>query len=242
MTKPSESGKIKELSQLLKESKNTFVLTGAGMSTESGIPDFRSPSGWWKNIDPLTVATVEALENQYELFHEFYCCRVKALASCKPHEGHFVLAHWQEKGLLQRVATQNVDGFHAEAGNMNVDELHGSIRTYRCHSCATEATKDQFFAKESCEFCGGNFRPNVVLFGEMLPESAWNHALSNIKRADLVIVIGTSLQVYPVSQLPTMTHGKTVYINQDVSEHQLFFDLSIEGSAKETLVGVNKLV
>nr|WP_238458102.1 NAD-dependent deacylase [Alkalihalobacterium alkalinitrilicum] len=231
-----------ELFYALTKSKHTVVLTGAGMSVESGIPDFRSPSGWWKNIDPLTVATVEALEENYDLFYEFYSVRINTLKGCEPHEGYRILAKWERSDLIHEVATQNVDGFHFKALSNHVDELHGSILTYRCHQCENEASRDQFLNKESCNFCNGKLRPNVVLFGEALLEKAWNNALNHIQQADLVIVIGTSLQVYPVSQLPKMTNGKTVYINKEVSEFQSLFDVKIEGSARDTLIAVDQLI
>jgi len=238
--KTSGTGKLAEM---LGRSKHTVVLTGAGMSVESGIPDFRSPSGWWRNIDPLTVATIEALETNYELFHQFYTARIKGLDSCLPHEGHHILATWEERGLVQRVATQNVDGLHLRAGTRHIDELHGSIHTFRCHHCQSIATKEQFLNKTSCNTCQSNFiRPNVVLFGETLPQEAWTNALHHIQQAQLVVVIGTSLQVYPVSQLPSMTRGQTVYLNKEVSGNHREFDFVIEGSAKEMLKEVNKVI
>ncbi|WP_328703099.1 NAD-dependent deacylase [Alkalihalobacterium elongatum] len=239
---PTITDEIFELYEALYASIHTVVLTGAGMSVESGIPDFRSKSGWWKNIDPLTVATVEALEENYDLFHEFYTVRLKTLGGCKPHEGHHILGKWEKKGLVHEIATQNVDGFHTMASSSQVDQLHGSIRTFRCHQCGSEASLDQFINKESCSLCNGKLRPNVVLFGEMLPEQAWNNALNHMQRANLVIVIGTSLKVYPVSQLPQMTNGKTIYINKEVNDLHSFFDLTIEGSAKETLSSVDQLI
>jgi NAD-dependent deacetylase len=135
-----------------------------------------------------------------------------------------------------------VDGLHHEAGSRTVDELHGSIHTFRCHDCGSEASKQQFLDKESCSHCQGKLRPNVVLFGETLPEEAWDNALLNIQKADLVIVIGTSLQVYPVSQLPRMTEGKTVYINKEIDEVKSSFNVSIEGSARDMLVIVDHLL
>ena len=121
------------LASWLKQSQHTVILTGAGMSTESGLPDFRSKSGWWKNTDPATVASVEALEANYALFHEFYKTRMENLRDCQPHEGHFILAGWEQKGWVHAVATQNVDGFHQKAGSQRVHELHGTIRSARCH-------------------------------------------------------------------------------------------------------------
>lgn len=233
--------RTKELSIILKNSNHTVVLTGAGMSTESGIPDFRSPSGWWRNIDPLTVATIDALRNNYDLFHEFYSFRVNALENCLPHEGHIILGKWQKQGLIHHIATQNVDELHEAGGCENVDHLHGSILSFRCHMCRREVIKEQFLNKESCSFCRGKLRPNVVLFGETLPEHAWNRTLRNIQDADLVIVIGTSLQVYPVAQLPSMTKGKTVLINKEIGRLRSSFDVVIEASAKETLIEVDEL-
>lgn len=221
-------------------SNNTVILTGAGMSTESGVPDFRSASGWWTKTDPQQVATVEALNSNYSLFHEFYSLRIRLLEKCSPHKGHDILAEWEKRGLIHSVATQNVDGFHIQAGNKEVDELHGSIHTIRCQSCGDSASKEQFLNKESCD-CGGKLRPNIVLFGETLPEDTWMKALANMKAADLVIVIGTSLEVYPVNQLPFMTNGKTVYINKDVQNYSAF-DCVIQGSAKEILSNLNDLL
>lgn len=231
-----------DVANWLLNSKKTVVLTGAGMSTESGIPDFRSASGWWTKMDPQKVASVTALAVHYDIFHEFYTLRLDKLKDCKPHEGHYILAEWEQKGILHAIATQNVDGFHLQAGNKNVDELHGSIHTFRCHECGAPATKEAFFQKESCKVCNGKLRPNVVLFGEMLPENAWMNALANIREADLVLVIGTSLEVYPVNQLPTMTSGKTVYINLDNADHAYYFDAHIVGKAKETLIHLNRLI
>ena len=129
------NGNIELLASWIKESKYTVVLTGAGMSTESGIPDFRSKDGWWKNLDPTTVASTYALENKYDLFRDFYIMRINTLKNCKPHIGHKILADWEKRGLVQCIATQNVDRFHHEAGSKNVYELHGNIRTVKCEDC-----------------------------------------------------------------------------------------------------------
>lgn len=238
---PDFSPQLVTLATWILESSHTTVFTGAGMSTESNIPDFRSKDGWWRKIDPRTVATTQALRNNYDLFHEFYRARIETLASCKPHQGHEILAKWEQRGLLQAVSTQNVDGFHAEAGNRHVYELHGSIHKVRCAACGKSAEMKQFLDKEPCPFCGGKLRPGVVLFGEMLPEDSWNASLSHIRKSDLVIVIGTSLEVYPANQLPTMTKGKTVYINAEIEGHS-YFDLTIQGKAGEVLKQVDDLL
>ena len=224
---------VERLASWLRESKSVVVLTGAGMSTESGIPDFRSKGGWWNGINPMTIATIEAFERDYDLFHAFYCKRLEVLENCQPHEGHKVLARLQEKGMLQTIATQNVDNFHQLAGAQGVYELHGNLQKVRCQKCGKPSDVGAFQRKEAC-LCGGLLRPGVVLFGEFLPEDDWKGVLQEIMVADLVIVIGTSLQVAPVNQLPNLTSGKKVYINMDTSK-SAGFDLVIEGSAKETL-------
>ncbi|MEW9669974.1 NAD-dependent deacetylase [Ammoniphilus sp. 3BR4] len=231
-----------QLAAWLKESNNTVVLTGAGMSTESGLPDFRSKSGWWKNIDPTTVASVQALKDNYALFHEFYKTRMEDLGHSQPHEGHFILAQWEKRGLVRAIATQNVDGFHQKAGSQKVYELHGSIRSARCHNCSAPVEMDQFLGGEPCGKCGGKLRPNVVLFGEMLPEEAWDQSISAIRMAELVVVIGTSLQVYPVNQLPKMTKGKIAIINLEPTDQDKRFDLAIYSKAGEALMAVEEFL
>ncbi|MFD2171857.1 SIR2 family NAD-dependent protein deacylase [Tumebacillus lipolyticus] len=219
------------LARWIKESRYTVALTGAGMSTESGLPDFRSPSGWWHNIDPRTVASVEALEADYPLFHQFYSARIRALADSKPH-----------RGLLQGVATQNVDGFHQQANQQRVHELHGSIRKVRCHSCERQADVESFLTGQACPACAGRLRPGVVLFGETLPEGAWSQALTDLRSAELTVVVGTSLQVYPVAQLPSMTPGRVVMLNLERTEQDERFDLVLSGKAGELLQQLNSLL
>ncbi|ASS76443.1 NAD-dependent protein deacylase [Tumebacillus algifaecis] len=230
---------IQTLARWIKESRYTVVLTGAGMSTESGLPDFRSASGWWQNIDPRTVATVEALESNYRLFQEFYAMRIRGLDVCKPHRGHHILAEWEQRGFLHSVATQNVDGFHQQAGSQQVYELHGSLRTVRCNTCAHQTAQTDFLAGKACPLCQGKLRPDVVLFGEQLPALPWQRALNDMRSAELMVVIGTSLQVYPVAQLPMMTQGRLVMLNAEPTEHDDRFDLVVTGKAGELLQALN---
>lgn len=226
----------KEVKQWLQQAQRIVILTGAGMSTESGIPDFRSAEGRWRHIDPLTVATVDAYEQNYELFHSFYAARLHALQGITPHSGYDVLTHWQQTyGAF--IATQNVDGLHQLAGASQVAELHGNIRTARCGRCQQEATIHDFLGQSSCA-CGGMLRPNVVLFGEYLREDVWTETMHAIEQADVVFVIGTSLTVYPVNQLPTMTTGKRFYINlacDDETAANYAFDAIFIGEAGDIL-------
>lgn len=231
----NDERKLALLASWIKESGYTVVLTGAGMSTESGIPDFRSSKGLWRNIDPSMVASKYALDNNYELFRDFYTMRLENLRGCKPHEGHKILADWERRGLVSCIATQNVDGLHKLAGSNNIFELHGNIRTIRCETCNNAAEIKEFLERKPCPKCGGKLRPNVVLFGESLPYEELENAIQAISKANLVIVIGTSLQVYPVNQLPDLCKGKKVYINLDVDMHNHQFDLVIKGSARDVL-------
>ncbi len=218
---------IKKSSQLLRNAKYAVVLTGAGMSTESGIPDFRSKDGWWNKIDPATVATMDAFENNYELFREFYQHRIAALEPCKPNPGHKILADWETKGIIKCIVTQNIDGFHGEAGNKRVYELHGSIGDIKCYTCGEKNQKENFMNNNSCPTCGRKLRPGVVLFGESLPATIWENAYEEISKSDLIVVMGTSLNVSPVNSLPFVTKGKKILINMEETELDTRFDLVI---------------
>ncbi|MFC7373596.1 NAD-dependent deacetylase [Fictibacillus iocasae] len=234
--------KILELADWMKKSKQTVLLTGAGMSTESGIPDFRSQTGLWAKYDPAYVSSTDALRDHYDLFRDFYSLRIQDITTLSPHEGYHALSEMEAKGFITSIATQNVDGFHELSGAKDVWELHGSLRTVSCHDCGCSGTHLEFTNKQSCSHCNGKLRPDIVLFGEMLPQDVWNKAISAIEQSDLVIVIGTSLQVYPVNQLPTLTKGKTVLINNEASSHSHPFDLTILGSARDTLLQLSEAV
>ncbi|NLJ33466.1 MAG: NAD-dependent deacylase [Firmicutes bacterium] len=232
---------VSKLASMLKEANKTVILTGAGMDTESNIPDFRSKNGWWRQIDPRLVASTNSLYNDYSTFHEFYLLRIKLLEGIMPHRGHYVLADLEKAGLLESIITQNVAGLHTLAGNKNVYELHGNIRSIRCDKCGEGAKIEDFFAGKDCRACGQRaLRPNVVLFGEALPPKVWEAALADIESCDLLLVIGTSLEVYPVNQLPLWTRGKTVLINNEDRGAGYSFDLKIIGRAGEVLGNLSK--
>ncbi len=233
--------KISQLKEWLEDSNHTVVLTGAGMSTESGIADFRSRDGIWKRLNPMELASINALENNYDQFHEFYKMRIESLSSCKAHEGYYILSDWEKRGLIDSIITQNVDDFHLQAGSKKVYRIHGSINEFRCSRCNHIASKEEFLEKRSCIKCKGNLRPGVVLFGGSLPEKELNIAIDEMKRADLVIVIGTSLTVFPVSQLPDLSNGKKVYINKEIPRGSNF-DLEFEKSAGQLLKKIDEIL
>lgn len=234
---------VRELAALMKRSKKTIVLTGAGMDTESNIPDFRSKDGWWRRMDPRVVASIDTFYENYDLFWEFYKMRYELLQECEPHRGHFILAEWEEKGLIHGIATQNVSRLHVLAGSKKVYELHGNIRTFRCNHCQQAADVEEYLKKKNCRYCGRKaLRPNVTLFGESLPADAWENSFREIRRSDLLIVIGTSLEVYPVNALPKMAGGKRAYINAENTGKGYDFDIRITGKAKEVLSRLDEIL
>ncbi|MFD3446651.1 NAD-dependent deacetylase [Microbacteriaceae bacterium 4G12] len=223
------------LAQWMEEAQHTVVLTGAGMSTESGVPDFRSQQGLWTKYDPFTVSHIRTLESDYDAFHEFYSFRMKEMEKVKPNDGHHILARWQQRGKIKFLATQNIESLHQQAGSTDVAQLHGGLETIHCQSCNASASKQAFFEKQSCVVCGGKLRPDIVLFGETLPEAVWTRTFEEVERADLLMVIGTSLQVSPVNQLPQMSTGKVVIINLEPTPFDSDFDLAIHRKVGEVL-------
>lgn len=182
----------------------TAVFTGAGMSTDSGLPDFRSAKGIWSKLDPMELATASAMRNNYDRFHEFYSLRLEQMKSAAPNAGHKTLADWEARGFVSCVITQNVDGLHAAAGSQSVFELHGSVGKVRCMDCSCPATPEDFIAGKPCERCGGHLRPGVVLFSENLPEDALDDAWNAAEESGVFIVLGSSLQVSPANHLPVV--------------------------------------
>src|SRR5256714_9078080 len=161
---------VSTLATLLRERQPCVVLTGAGISTESGIPDFRSPTGIWAQYDPMEYATIDAFRRDPVKVWEFYGLRLDTLAKAEPNAGHLALAELERRGLVRAVVTQNIDGLHQRAGSREVIEVHGSIRTARCLACGEQTPLDR--AMPRCPRCGEIMKPGVVMFGELLPAEA----------------------------------------------------------------------
>ncbi len=207
---------MQDVVQAIKSSDYLVAFTGAGMDTESNLPDFRGPTGLWKNHDPRTLASTQALETDYSLFREFYSSRIKNLSNVQPHPGHHILAQWEKDGMIKSIITQNVSGLHAAAGSKRVIELHGNIRKMYCHDCGRPATEGAFLAGQSCS-CGGRLRPGVTLFGEALPEVAFQQSDIELARADMILILGTSLEVYPAAGMPFMYPMTRVYVDLEAT-------------------------
>jgi NAD-dependent deacetylase len=222
---------IQTLKNWLAESNYTVLLTGAGMSTESGLPDFRSAAtGLWKEKNPMKLASSEAMENNRLEFVDFYQFRVEELLKYTANTGHEILAKWEKEGKLNSIITQNVDGYHQVAGSENVSEIHGTLRTCHCSVCHTIFPIAQFMENNlSCE-CGNFIRPSVVLFGEMLPEKALIKSKQEAAQAELFIVLGSSLTVSPANFFPLDAKengAKLVIINMERTEFDHLADLVI---------------
>ncbi|WP_047985792.1 NAD-dependent deacylase [Ornithinibacillus californiensis] len=237
---------MEDVVRLLQSSSYTIVFTGAGMSTESGLPDFRSKNrGLWTKFNPDELANVHALEHNFEEFTDFYQYRLREIEKYEPHEGHHVLGKWEKQGITGGVITQNVDGFHHDAGNKNVMELHGTFRKFFCNRCKREQSREKYLnGQHQCVFCDGPVRPGIVLFGEMLPEDVFYKAEIETGKADLFIVIGSSLTVTPANMFPMIAkeHGaKLVIVNREATPMDHYADYIVrDQSIKEWLVGVDR--
>lgn len=222
---------IKDLARAMSDRpKGTVIFTGAGMSTDSGLSDFRSKEGLWKNIDPMEVATASAMRAEYDTFHEFYSRRFEVMGGARPNVGHEIIADLEERGLVSCVITQNIDGLHAAAGSKTIYELHGSVAAVRCMECGAPSTQRAFIDREPCAKCGGRLRPGVVLFGEGLPEDALEASWQASQDAKVFIVLGSSLKVGPANQMPIIAKraGAALAIcNRDETDQDRSADLRL---------------
>lgn len=193
-----------ELLQLLDTINNIVVLTGAGISAESGIPTFRGPEGLWSKYRPEELATPEAFRRDPALVWSWYQYRRDKLANAQPNAGHAALVRMEAAVSTFTLVTQNVDDLHRMAGSRNVFELHGNIRVNRCHECGSEIELGEFHFQGEVPHCpcGGLIRPGVVWFGESLPAGAWEAAVSAALHCDICFSVGTSGLVYPAAELP----------------------------------------
>ena len=222
--------RIEQLKQWISESRHIVFFGGAGVSTESGIPDFRSVDGLYNQkfeYPPEQIISHSFFVRRPEYFYRFYKEKMLPLGF-EPNITHKVLARWEEEGRLSAVVTQNIDGLHQKAGSKRVYELHGSVLRNFCQRCgkfhSAEFVRDSIGVPK-CE-CGGTVKPDVVLYEEGLDEKTMENAILAIHRADLLIVAGTSLTVYPAAGLVRVYQGKRlVLINRDETPYDRYADL-----------------
>ena len=232
---------MKELKEIIEKSNNIVFFGGAGVSTESGIPDFRSTDGLYSlkyKYPPETIVSHSFFRQYTEEFYEFYKDKMMALEA-KPNKAHLKLAQWEREGKLKAVITQNIDGLHQMAGSKEVLELHGSIhRNYceRCHHFYDAAYVKNSEGVSRCTECGGIIKPDVVLYEEGLDDEILQKSIQYIRNADTLIIGGTSLVVYPAAGLIDYFRGDyLVVINKSSTSRDRQADLCINGSIGEVL-------
>ena len=271
------------LAELIRTRQPCVVLTGAGISTESGIPDFRSPAGIWAEYDPMEYATISAFQRDPVKVWEFYALRFEVLTRAEPNAGHLALAQLERHGLVRAVVTQNIDGLHERAGSRDVVEVHGSIRTAGCLGCgehvplahvvtaledapappkfrvegslgavtsggligvagrARDSSEAEPQAVPQCPACGEILKPDVVMFGELLPVDAIDRATALAREAALLLVVGSTLEVYPIAALPEDTlaaGGVLAIVNRGPTPYDGRAAVRIDAGAGEALSGV----
>ncbi len=243
------SAQAERLAQLLRNAQRAVVLTGAGISVPSGIPDFRSPrTGLWENVDPMEVAHIDAWRRDPDRFWRFYGDRFASLVDKRPNEAHRALAELERRGLIRAVVTQNIDRLHRVAGTERLIEVHGSIEWSVCLDCGGRVSLDrvveQLRAEDGapeCTVCVTPLKPDVVLFGELLPERALSEAQALALDADLMVCVGSSLEVYPVAGLPALTRGaggKLALVTQGPTPYDDDADVKLGGDVVEELRAV----
>lgn len=221
--------KIQLAAELIKNARYAIAFTGAGISTPSGIPDFRSPEcGLWTHADPMQVASIQGFRNNPRPFYDWVIPLIRTTQNAQPNAAHFALAQLEQMGYLKAVITQNIDMLHSRAGSEQVYELHGHLRQATCISCYGVFAAEPLLAQlledgriPRCRVCGGVLKPNVILFGEQLPVRELQQARMAARQADVMIIAGSSLEVEPASELPRLAlrnGAKLIMINLDAND------------------------
>lgn len=238
------SGPIEKAAEMIKEAGKVVVLTGAGISTESGIPDFRSPNGLWSRFDPAVYATFDTYLRNPGKFWEMSSELNPMLEKAEPNTAHLALVELEKLGKCQAVITQNIDNLHQAAGSSDVLELHGSYRTGTCLQCNQQYSYEYFLESIQtakvpfCDSCGGLIKPDVVLFGQPLPPQVLKRAEEFAITCDLMLVMGSGLEIYPAASLPYDTYrngGKLIFFNVRSTTADEMADLIILGKVGETV-------
>lgn len=223
---------LEKAAELLRSARHAVAFTGAGISTPSGVPDFRSQgSGLWERFDPMKVASVEVFQNHPERFYDWLRPLLQTTWNAQPNAAHDALARLETAGILKAVITQNIDDLHQRAGSKTVYEVHGSLRTLTCPHCrAVYPSSDFRQALEHleadnglphCPSCSQILKPDIILFGETLPVDAWEQSEEHCRQADVMLVVGSSLEVYPAAALPEIAveHRAKLIINNFTPTH-----------------------
>lgn len=242
----SDQDAIRRAAQLLSASTHAVALTGAGISTPSGVPDFRSPeSGLWEKYDPMAVASIDAFRRNPAAFYEWIRPLARKAAAAKPNPAHTALARLEQRGILKAVITQNIDDLHVRAGSRRVLELHGHMRTATCIQCRrranTEPLLKEFLQRgtlPTCGTCGGALKPDIILFGELLPTAVLVEAQFETSACDVMLVAGSSLEVTPAAYLPFDAHrsgAKLILVNLQRTSADHYAEVVIHDDVADVL-------
>jgi NAD-dependent deacetylase len=239
--------------ELLRNAKRTVVLTGAGISTPSGIPDFRSEgTGLWSRDEPLEVASLSTFRTDPERFFVWFRPLASLIFNAKPNLAHIALAKLENANLIHSIITQNIDALHHKAGSKNVIEMHGTLRTLSCTQCFHKAEAQIYlkaFVEQGelpcCPKCNSLMKPDAILFGEQLPQGAWYNAQRDCRQCDLMLVAGSSLEVLPVAGLPMQAIDRgahLVIINNTSTYLNVRADETIHEDVAEVIPAIAELV
>lgn len=258
MTEPASpllasSAAIEDAAELIRKANRAIVLTGAGISTPSGIPDFRSEgTGLWSRDEPLEVASLSTFRTSPERFFEWFRPLASQIFYARPNAAHQALAALEESGFVKTVITQNIDALHQKAGSKCVVETHGTMKTLTCTRCYRTFESEPFFKSfiehgtiPTCAGCSGVLKPDVILFGEQLPHAAWVQAQRAARQCDLILVAGSSLEVLPVAGLPmqAIDHGAhLIVINNTPTYINVRADIVIMQNVESILPEIAKRV
>ena len=252
MSASIEAG-LKTAAGLLRSAKHVVVFTGAGISTPSGIPDFRSAgTGLWEHFDPMEVASLGMFQTHPEKFYGWLRPLLQSIWAAQPNPAHLALARLEQAGIVKALITQNIDDLHQRAGSRNIYEVHGSLRSMTCAHCRETFPAEQFRdhlhgqdAMPHCPGCQRVLKPDITLFGEMLPAETWIEAEEHCIQADLVLVAGSSLEVWPAASLPALAveHGaQLVLINLTPTPLDRNADVLLPANVAEALPRLADLV
>jgi NAD-dependent deacetylase len=244
---------IEFAADLLRQAERAVILTGAGVSTPSGIPDFRSEgTGLWSRDEPMEVASLSTFRTAPERFYHWFRPLARQIFNAQPNPAHIAMAQLEKAGRIRMIATQNIDVLHQKAGAQHVVEMHGTLATLSCTQCyqqvRSELCLEQFIEKEilpRCPSCGAVLKPDVILFGEQLPQKAWLEAQREARQCDLMLVVGSSLEVLPVAGLPMQALDRgahLIIINNSPTYLNVRADIVITGNVAEVLPAIAERV
>jgi NAD-dependent deacetylase len=249
----ASSAAIEDAAALIRNAERAVVLTGAGISTPSGIPDFRSEgTGLWSRDEPLEVASLTTFRTAPERFFHWFQPLAGRIFNAQPNAAHLALAEFERAGYLRTVITQNIDGLHQKAGSQQVVEMHGTLQTLSCTNCFAQFEAGPFLGPyieagkvPQCLNCNGILKPDVILFGEQLPQDAWYQAQRAARQCDLMIVAGSSLEVLPVAGLPMQALDRgahLIIINNTLTYLNVRADVVILDDVAATIPEIAKRV